>query len=137
MLMLALLMAAQESPSEKYVDFGSCELLALAGIADYSSDFEADAEMAGALLIRAPSPWLSGLLGLKETIGVWAEAGTTRIDRDLDPRLDDLEGAPMFFGAGLDYDLALKDSWVIRPQVNFSGGGDWILMALVGVSIRF
>jgi VCBS repeat-containing protein len=115
--------APQEASGSRLLDFDRLEGSARVGILAFSDDFESDAQAAGGVFLRAPSPWVSrDLLGMaQDDVGFYVELTVSHIDRDLD-FLDDPDGLLVFAGLGADLTLARDETWLLAGQAGLQYG---------------
>lgn len=87
-----------------------------AGLLGFSSDYDSDPKAAAGVLVRAPSPLLSGLFGMRrDDLGIYLQAGAGSLDRDvLTP--DDTRGAVLLGTLGVDYTVVRNKSWLLLAQ---------------------
>ena len=97
----------------------------------FTSDFDTDNTVAGSLLLRAPSPWLSrGLLSMdRDDVGLFTELTVTGIDRQGVPNSETPDGTILFLTLGFDYQLVCDASSSLTVQAggqyaNFGGVTD-------------
>lgn len=102
--------------SPAFLDWGRLEVEGRGGLVFFSEDFEADAEAAAGLFLRAPMPWLSPKGG--DRFGLYASLTATAVDRDLD-YLEETSGTLIFAGAGLDLALWTGASGRLAAQAGF------------------
>lgn len=106
--------ARRGGPKRPFFDFERSELGAFVGIAQFSSEFEADPGVAGGVFYRLPLPQLG-------RAGAWMEGLAAHIERDLNPAFyDPLEGSLLAFAAGVDYGVLDGENVFIRPQLGFA-----------------
>jgi hypothetical protein len=98
------------------LDLGGLEGNAWAGLLGFSSDYHSDPKFAAGVLVRAPSPLLSGLVGMKrDDLGIYLQAGAGSLDRDVDTT-DDRRGSVLLGTLGVDYTLIRDKRWLLLAQ---------------------
>lgn len=133
--MLALLfLLSQESPVEPvpavpkpcgaFIDLLRLEVGVSGGVVAFSGDFESDPQAYGLLHLRAPLPWLSRyVLGFDcDILGLFAQGGAGRLDRDLDPAPPVADDTLLLGAMGLELSLVPEDAWRLRLQ----GGAGYV-----------
>ena len=90
----------------------------------FSTEFEADPKPGAGILAHAPLPWLSrDVMGLAEDdFGAFVDFTFATIERDTTPDLDEPDGAVVFFGVGLDYNIIADDTFLVTAQLGFQYG---------------
>lgn len=102
---------AAEGPSNRV------EINVFLGAVVFDGDFDSDPFASGGVMLRIPTPFLpSGRFPL------FGEAFVSKMERDVDPLLDDNEGVFFGGGLGLDFQLYRSPDWFLLAQ----GGGVYI-----------
>lgn len=98
------------------LDLGGVEGSVWAGLLGFSGDYESDPQLAAGVLVRAPSPLLSGLLGMKrDDLGIYVQAGGGSLDRDVTTP-DDTRGSVLLGTLGVDYTVVRDKRWLLLAQ---------------------
>ncbi len=116
--------AQSSGPSgSQFLDFKRMEFEPRLSLLIFGGDAEADPELGGGVLVRAPMPWLSPRSKEKgEYFGLFVEFTISRMDRDLDPPPSDTSGTIFFAGAGVDYTFVRGRNGLVMAQLGFEYG---------------
>jgi len=133
-----LLPQGRQSQQTPFIDFSHFEMGGFAGIADFSSDFEAKATWVVGLSARVPVPGIPG------NWGIFAEGFVSYIKRDLPFYYNNRAGTWFGGEVGGDFTFVRDEIWYLRAQAgilyaywNNVNALDNGIGVLVGVEVGF
>lgn len=87
------------------------EASVFAGGVVFEGDFESDPFASGGAMLRLPTPWL-----FSSRLGLFAEFLVSKMERDLEPPRENMDG--VFYGAafGADFALYRSTTWYLLAQ---------------------
>ncbi|HVE39136.1 MAG TPA: hypothetical protein VNM14_04560 [Planctomycetota bacterium] len=100
----------RQSQQTPFIDFSHFEMGGYAGIAAFSSDFEADPTWVVGVSARVPVPGIPG------NWGIFAQGFISHITRDLPFYYDHRAGSWLGGEVGADYTFVRDDVWYLRAQ---------------------
>ncbi len=107
-----------------FIDLDRIEMDLAAGLAVYSSDFEAKPAFLAGISFRAPLPWLSGgVFELPEDdFGLFVGVRFTSVGRDFDYQVEEDSGVVILADIGLDYVLHWDEDFRFLAQAGLQYG---------------